>query len=58
MTLCKNLNELEEVGYWIEEDRGTQTIEGNESGDITVYAFLEENVTNAERDVVLELSPK
>lgn len=58
VTLRKNLTELEEVGYWIEEDRGTQTIEGIESGDITVYAFLEENVTNAERDVVLELSPK
>lgn len=57
VTLRKNLTELEEVGYWIEEDRGTQTIEGTESGDITVYAFLEENVTNAERDVVLELSP-
>lgn len=58
VTLRKNLTELEEVGYWIEEDRGTQTIEGTESGDITVYAFLEENVTNAERDLVLELSPK
>ena len=58
VTLRKNLTELEEVGYWIEEDRGTQTIEGTESGDITVYAFLEENVTNAERDVVFELSPK
>lgn len=58
VTLRKNLTELEEVGYWVEEDRGTQTIEGTESGDITVYAFLEENVTNAERDVVLELSPK
>lgn len=58
VTLRKNLTELEEVGYWIEEDRGTQTIEGTESGDITVYAFLEENVTNAERDVVLELCPK
>ena len=58
VTLRKNLTELEEVGYWIEEDRGTQTIEGTESGDITVYAFLEENVTIAERDVVLELSPK
>lgn len=58
VSLRKNLTELEEVGYWIEEDRGTQTIEGTETGEITVYAFLEENVTNAERDVVLELSPK
>lgn len=58
VTLCKELTELTSLGYWIEEDRGIQTIEGTESGDITVYAFLEENVTNAERDVVLELSPK
>lgn len=58
VTLCKELTELTSLGYWIEEDRGKQTIEGTESGDITVYAFLEENVTNAERDVVLELSPK
>lgn len=58
VTFCKELTELTSLGYWIEEDRGTQTIEGTESGDITVYAFLEENVTNAERDVVLELSPK
>lgn len=42
----------------MEEDRGTQTIEGTETGDVTVYAFLEENITDAERDIVLELSPK
>lgn len=58
VTLRKNLTELEEVGYWIEEDRGTQTIEGTETGEITVYAFIEENVTDVERDLVLELSPK
>lgn len=58
VTFCKELTELTSLGYWIEEDRGTQAIEGTETGEITVYAFIEENVTNAERDVVLELSPK
>lgn len=58
VTLCKELTELTSLGYWIEEDRGTQAIEGTETGKITVYAFIEENVTNAERDLVLELSPK
>lgn len=58
VTLCKELTELTSLGYWIEEDRGTQAIEGTETGEITVYAFIEENVTNAERDLVLELSPK
>lgn len=58
VTLCKELTELTSLGYWVEEDRGTQTIEGSETGEVTVYAFLEENITEAERDIVLELSPK
>ena len=58
VTLCKELTELTSLGYWVEEDRGTQTIEGTETGEVTVYAFLEENITDAERDIVLELSPK
>ena len=58
VTLCKELTELTSLGYWVEEDRGTQTIEGTETGEATVYAFLEENITDAERDIVLELSPK
>ena len=58
VTLCKELTELTSLGYWVEEDRGTHTIEGTETGEITVYAFLEENITDAERDIVLELSPK
>ena len=58
VTLCKELTELTSLGYWVEEDRGTKTIEGTETGEVTVYAFLEENITDAERDIVLELSPK
>ena len=58
VTLCKELTELTSLGYWVEEDRGTQTIEGTETGEVTVYAFLEENITDAERNIVLELSPK
>lgn len=58
VTLCKELTELTSLGYWVEEDRGTQNIEGTETGEVTVYAFLEENITDAERDIVLELSPK
>ena len=58
VTLCKELTDLTSLGYWVEEDRGTQSVEGTETGDVTVYAFIEENVTDAERDLVLELSPK
>ena len=58
VTLCKELTELTSLGYWVEEDRGTHTIEGTDTGEVKVYAFLEENITDAERDIVLELSPK
>ena len=58
VTLCKELTELTSLGYWVEEDRGTQTIEGTETGEVTVYAFLEENIGWNNREVVLELSPK
>ena len=57
VTLRKDLTDLEKLGYWIEEDRGTQTITGTETGELTVYAFLEENIGSEKRNVVLELSP-
>lgn len=57
VTLRQDLTDLEELGYWIEEDRGTQTITGTETGELTVYAFLEENIGWEKRNVVLELSP-
>ena len=58
VTLCKELTDLTSLGYWVEEDRGTQTIEGTETGEVTVYAFLEENTEWQNREVVLELTPK
>lgn len=57
VTLRKDLTDLEKLGYWIEEDRGTQTITGTETGELNVYAFLEENIGLEKRNVVLELSP-
>lgn len=58
VTLRTDLTVLQSRGYWIGEDRGEQSIQSNVSGDdITVYAFLEENVTDSQRDVILELRP-
>lgn len=58
VTLRTDLTILTNRGYWIEEDRGTQSISSTATGDdITVYAFLEENITDATREVVLELRP-
>ena len=58
VTLCKELTDLTSHGYWVEEDRGTQTIEGRETGEVTVYAFIDENIDGNSRDLVLELTPK
>ena len=58
VTLRTELTTLTRRGFWIVEDRGAQTISSTTTGDdITVYAFLEENATDAQRDVILELRP-
>lgn len=58
VTLRTDHTVLTRRGFWIEEDRGTQTISSTTSGeDITVYAFLEENVSEATREITLELRP-
>lgn len=58
VTLCNELTDLTSLGYWVEEDRGTQTIEGTETGEVTVYAFIEENIERGNREMELELTPK
>lgn len=58
VTLCKELTDLTSLGYWVEEDRGTLSISGKGDGEVTVYAFLEENIDRANRKVDLELKPK
>ena len=58
VTLRTDLTMLTRRGYWIEEDRGSSSISSTAVGDdITVYAFLEENVSSETRNVTLELRP-
>ena len=57
VTLCKELTDLTSLGYWVEEDRGTSSISDTGDGEVTVYAFLEENIDRANRKVDLELKP-
>lgn len=54
LTLRTNLTDLEKEGYWIEEDRGTQSIDIPD-GTTRVYAFLEENIGNDTREATLSL---
>ena len=58
VTLRTELTTLTKRGYWIYEDRGTQSISSTATGeDITVYAFLWENATEETREVELTLRP-
>ena len=54
LTLRTDLTDLEKEGYWIEEDRGAQSIEIPD-GTTRVYAFLEENIGNDTREATLSL---
>lgn len=54
LTLRTDLTDLEKEGYWIEEDRGTQSIDIPD-GTTRVYAFLEENIGNDTREATLSL---
>ena len=58
VTLRTDLTILTRRGFWIEEDKGAESISSETVGeDITVYAFLAENVSEATREVKLELRP-
>ena len=58
VTLRSELTTLTNRGFWIEEDRGTESISGTTVGDdITVYAFLAENAGDENREITLELRP-
>lgn len=58
VTFCDTLTTLQQSGYWIEEDRGASTLTSTKQGDeVTVYAFLEENVGEEIRTINLSLKP-
>lgn len=58
VTLRTDLTTLNQRGFWIEEDKGTESITSTATGDdITVYAFLTENATDGTREAVLTLRP-
>lgn len=58
VTLHTDLTILTRRGFWIEEDKGWASISSTATGeDITVYAFLTENITDETREVSLELRP-
>lgn len=58
VTLRTDLTTLTGRGFWVEEDKGTESVTSTAVGDdITVYAFLTENAGEATREINLELKP-
>lgn len=58
LTLRTDLTDLQQQGYWIVDDRGSSSISSSTTGDnITVYAFLEENIGTETRTATLTLHP-
>ncbi len=51
-----DIEALVKAGYWLEEHHGTSTLKSSSTGDVTVYVFLRENVTEADRKITLSLS--
>lgn len=49
---------LQEQGYWIADDRGTEELQSSLEGDeVTVWAFLEENIGTTNREIILSIKP-
>lgn len=56
VTLKSELSTLQQQGYWTVNELGGKTLTSTTTGnEITVYAFLEENLTDANRNFTLSL---
>lgn len=49
--------DLQEQGYWIDDDKGTNTISGTGSGRFTYHVYVTENIGDAARDLQFQITP-
>lgn len=49
--------ELQKQGYWIDDDKGTNTISGTGSGNFTYHVYVTENIGDAARDLQFQITP-
>lgn len=52
-----DIKRLVDNGYWLKDYCGTSEITSKSYGDIKVYVFIKENISNADRDIKLTLAP-
>lgn len=53
----KTKTDLQKQGYWIDEDKGTNTISGTGSGSFTYHVYVTENIGDAARDLQFQITP-
>ena len=57
VTFTDENTDLRQQGYWIEEEKGTASINGKGNGDFTYYVYVTENVSDAARNIKFTLTP-
>lgn len=51
------IKNLVEQGYWLKDYCGKNTLTSSSSGEILIYVFLKENISDKDRDIILSLTP-
>ena len=49
--------DLQEQGYWIDDDKGVNTISSTGSGSFTYHVYVTENIGDAARDLQFQITP-
>lgn len=52
-----DIKRLVDNGYWLKDYCGKSELTSTTCGDIKVYVFIKENITDADRDIKLTLTP-
>ena len=55
--LADGLQNLIDDGYWLDPYKGTGTLTSSTKGDVEIYVFLTENVTESDRHITRSLKP-
>lgn len=53
----KTKTDLQEQGYWIDDDKGLATISGTGSGSFIYHVYVTENIGDAARDLQFQITP-
>lgn len=52
-----DIKRLVDAGYWLDGYNGSSKLSSTTTGEVTVYVFLTENVTQEDREITLSLYP-